>query len=328
MSIPAPRWDLTNVYPSLESAEFKAAYSSFKSKVADLGDYFVEVVSKADAKTPPDQLGPIVGEVVERFNDVYTLSSTLEPYIYSFVSTDSHNKTAMRTLSEYEQASLPLQNLNVQLKAWLGKIAPALEASLEHSAPAKDHAFMLKEAAEQSKYLMSEAEEALAAELSLSGGNAWSKLQGTVTSQLSVDFELDGETQKLPMPALINLRSHPDEATRQRAYEAENTAWDSVRETLAAVLRTTRCNSHILTFAYDGTCATVKAHYRLEHRETGVVLEGTYRQVVYFARGLISRLEEYHDAGRLTAFWQLTSDGATPKVAVWDAEHPAKAEPL
>jgi oligoendopeptidase F len=80
----------------------------------------------------------------------------------------------------------------------------------------------LKEAADQSKYLMSEAEESLAVELSLSGGNAWDKLQGTVTSQLSVDFELDGEPQKLPMPALINLRSHPDEETRHRAYDAGN----------------------------------------------------------------------------------------------------------
>lgn len=236
MSTPAPRWDLTNVYSSLESAEFKAAFSSLKIKVADLGDYFVEVVSKTDANTPPDQLGPIVGEVVERFNDTYTLSSTLEPYIYSFVSTDSHNKTAMRALSEYEQAKLPLQNLDVQLKTWLGKVASMLDKSLEHSASAKAHAFMLKEAADQSKFLMSEVEEALAAELSLSGGNAWDKLQGTVTSQLSVAFELDGESQKLPMPALINLRSHSDEATRQRAYEAENAAWDSVRETLAACL--------------------------------------------------------------------------------------------
>jgi pepF/M3 family oligoendopeptidase len=236
MSIPAPRWDLTNVYPSLESAEFKAAYDSFKSKVADLGDYFVEVVGQAGADTPPDQLGPILGEVVDRFNGVYTLVETLAPYIQSFVTTDSHNKTAMRSLSEFEQATLPLQNLNVQLKAWLGKIAPALDGSLEYSAPAKAHGFMLKEAAEQSKYLMSEAEESLAAELNLSGGNAWDKLQGTVTSQLSVDFALDGQTQKLPMPALINLRSHPDEATRRRAYEAENTAWDSLRETLAACL--------------------------------------------------------------------------------------------
>lgn len=236
MSIPAPRWDLTNVYPSLESKEFKQAYKSFETKVADLGDYFVEVVNKTGAKTPPDQLGPIIGEIVERFNDVYTLSSTLGPYIHSFVTTDSHNKTATRTLSEYEQASLPLQNLNVQLKAWLGKIAPALEESLEFSPPARAHAFMLKEAADQSKYLMSEAEESLAAELSLSGGNAWDKLQGTVTSQLSVDFEIDGETRRLPMPALINLHSHPDEETRRRAYEAENAAWDSVGETLAACL--------------------------------------------------------------------------------------------
>jgi pepF/M3 family oligoendopeptidase len=95
---------------------------------------------------------------------------------------------------------------------------------------------MLREAAEQSKYLMSEAEEAIAAELTLSGGNAFEKLQGTVTSQLSVDFELDGQTQKLPMPALINLRSHPDESVRRRAYEAENKAWEEVKEILAACL--------------------------------------------------------------------------------------------
>lgn len=236
MSIPAPRWDLTNVYPSLESKEFKTAVEAFKTQVTDLGDYFIEVVSRTDADTPPKELGLIVGEVVDRFNTAYTLTGTIEPYIYSFVSTDSHDKIATRALSEFEQASLPLRNLEVQLKAWLGKVAPMLDASLEHSASAKAHAFMLKEAAEQSKYLMSEAEEGLAAELSLSGGNAWGKLQGTVTSQLSVDFELDGQAQKLPMPALINLRSHPDEATRRRAYESENAAWDSVRETLAACL--------------------------------------------------------------------------------------------
>jgi len=42
--------------------------------------------------------------------------------------------------------------------------------------------------------------------------------------------------QKLPMPALINLRSHPDAETRRRAFEAENQAWDGVRETLAACM--------------------------------------------------------------------------------------------
>jgi hypothetical protein len=37
------------------------------------------------------------------------------------------------------------------------------------------------------------------------------------------------------MPALINLRTHAGrKPVRRRAYEAENKAWDSVREPLAA----------------------------------------------------------------------------------------------
>ena len=236
MSIPAPRWDLSNVYPSLESKEFETAVASFKTQVADLGTYFDAVVRVSDENTPPDQLGPILGTIVARFNEAYTLAATIEPFIYAFVSTDSHNKTANRLLSEFEQINLPLQNLNVQLKAWLGQVASVLDAALEENSSAKAHAFMLKEAADQSKFLMSAPEEALAAELSLSGGNAWSKLQGTVTSQLSVDFELDGKTQSLPMPALTNLRTHPDEDTRHRAYDAETKAWESIRESLAACL--------------------------------------------------------------------------------------------
>jgi pepF/M3 family oligoendopeptidase len=142
----------------------------------------------------------------------------------------------MKTMSEFEQASLPMTQLLTQFTAWLGKLGPRLESVIKNNKAAAAHAFLLHEAAEQSKYLMSEAEEALAAELSLSGGNAFGKLQGTITSQLSVDFELDGKTEKLPMPALINLRTHPDEAVRRRAYEAENQAWEGVKETLAACM--------------------------------------------------------------------------------------------
>jgi pepF/M3 family oligoendopeptidase len=152
----------------------------------------------------------------------------------------------MKTLSEYEQASLPMEQLMTRFTAWLGQFEPKLDKIIEHNKSVAAHAFMVTEAAKQSKYLMSDPEEALASELSLSGGNAFGKLQGTVTSQLSVDFELDGKTEKLPMPALINLHSHPDEAIRRRAYEAENQAWESVKETLAACLNGVKGEVNIL----------------------------------------------------------------------------------
>lgn len=236
MTISAPRWDLTNVYPSLESKEFKAAVANYKKQVASLGKFFKNKLNKANEKTKAKELAPLVGQAIDRINKIQTLSATIVPFIYSYFTTDSRDKLAAKTLSEFEQASLPMTKLLTEFKAWLGKVSDKLDKVIALNKSAAAHAFMLKEAAEQSKYLMSNEMEALAAEMSLSGGNAFEKLQGTVTSQLTLDFELDGKVQKMPMPALINLRSHPDEATRRRGYEAENKAWEEVKETLAACL--------------------------------------------------------------------------------------------
>jgi len=69
------------------------------------------------------------------------------------------------------------------------------------SAAVRDQAFYLNESAEQSRYMMSEAEESLAAELSLSGANAWNKLQNNLVSPLNVPFEPNGAPETPPMPA-------------------------------------------------------------------------------------------------------------------------------
>ncbi len=236
MTISAPRWDMTNVYPSLESKQFKTATKKYKSLLDEM-EVFYKKASKADSKTDPKKLGKLLGESVDRFNALFELSNTILPYIESYVTTDSRNKDAMRALSEFEQMSVQASILNTKFQAWIGKLGKAaVKKAARTNTSAKAHEFMLNESVEQSKYMMSEAEEVLAAELTLSGGNAFGKLQGTLTSQLSVDFELDGATQKLPMPALINLRSHPDETTRRRGYEAENIAWAGVQETLAACM--------------------------------------------------------------------------------------------
>ncbi|HXF85848.1 MAG TPA: M3 family oligoendopeptidase [Anaerolineales bacterium] len=246
MTTPAPRWDLTNVYPSLESDEFKKAFKEYQSRLDKLEKFYKSKISKASAKTPAKELGALLGRAVDQFNTILELGGTINAYIYSFVTTDSHNKTAMRLLSEFEQVEVRQHNLSIQFRAWVGKLGKKLDQALEKDPTAKAHAFALKEMRDQAKYLMSEAEEMLAAEMSLCGGNAFGKLQGTITSQMTVDFEMDGEVKKLPMPALINLRSHPDENVRRRAYEAENKAWEGVKEVLAACLNGVKGETNIL----------------------------------------------------------------------------------
>ncbi len=231
-----PRWDLSNVYPGLESPEFAAALSDFGRQLAALEAFFAERVAGVDAQTPISTLAPLVGEAIDRFNRVSELADTIRAYTMSFVATDSHNTLARRRQSEFELIAVRLHTLGARFKAWVGRLMPALDAIIAADATAATHAFALREAAEQSRYLMSDAEEALAAELHLSGGGAWNKLQGVVTSQLTADFELDGQVRRLPLPALINLRSHPDEGVRRRAYEAEIALLASAREPLAACM--------------------------------------------------------------------------------------------
>jgi pepF/M3 family oligoendopeptidase len=47
---------------------------------------------------------------------------------------------------------------------------------------------------------------------------------------------VDGSVKSLPMPALINLRSHAEEPVRRRAYEAEMREWQRLGEPLAACM--------------------------------------------------------------------------------------------
>jgi len=138
--------------------------------------------------------------------------------------------------SEFDQVMVGIQKVNVLLEAWVGQFKDVLPDVLALGGSAGEHAFPIQEIAEQSQYLMGEKEEILSSELSLSGSHAWSKLQGTVTSQKTTEFELDGEVKTLPMPALINLHAHPDESVRKRAYEVEMEAWESVKEPLAACM--------------------------------------------------------------------------------------------
>jgi len=235
-----PRWDLSNVYSGLETDSLRKSLADLTSQV-DALDGFLDAhkisrstsaeSSQSDSTTKPGLEG-----FLERANSVLRLYSTIGAYVSSFVSTDSYNKVARRLESELEMIGVRLQKQEVRFRGWIGNIDKILPSLVGASNVARQHSFYLRETAEQSRYLMSESEEALAAELELSGSNAWSKLQGTVCSQLTVEFDLDGKHQKLPITTLQNLIHSPDREVRRRAYEAELAAWESVREPLAAAL--------------------------------------------------------------------------------------------
>ncbi len=235
-----PRWDVSVVYPSLNSLEFQADTDLFKNILENLNAYLdknhIQHRTERPAEKDPTKLAEILNHIVTQMNRLMELSWTLRTYINTFTATDSYNAEAKKAFSNWEQSYVRLQQANTRIRGWIGTLGHLLPEALKFEGVAQSHAFPLNEIAEQSKYMMSQAEEELAAELGLSGAGAWGKLQGTVTSQLNVEFELDGTVKKIPMPALINLRNHPDETTRRRAYKAEMNAWETVKEPITAAM--------------------------------------------------------------------------------------------
>jgi len=231
-----PRWDLSNVYPGLDSPALAKDIEWVKETTQSIKTLYQEKLSKVDAHSSLETINDAISEMVDRMNALMEKAYTVRAYLHSFVSTDSFNQQATQMMSQFDKVLVGIQQVNVLLEAWVGQFTKVLPEVLALGNSAGEHAFPVTEIAEQSQYLMSEKEEILSSELSLSGSRAWTKLQGTVTSQKTVDFELKGEVQTLPMPALINLHSHPDESVRKRAYEAEMEAWESVKEPLAACM--------------------------------------------------------------------------------------------
>jgi pepF/M3 family oligoendopeptidase len=231
-----PHWDLSNVYPGLDSPELARDIAWVKDTTGAMNKLYQDELKKVTPSSSPEEINLAISTMVDQMNAMMLKAATVRAYLHSFLATDSFNKDALRLGSQFDQVMVGVQNVSVLLEAWVGQFTDQLPEVLALGNSAGEHAFPVTEIAEQSQYLMSEKEEILASELGLAGARAWTKLQGTVTSQKSVDFELDGEIQSLPMPALINLHSHPDENVRQRAYEAEMAAWEEVKEPLAACM--------------------------------------------------------------------------------------------
>ncbi len=55
----------------------------------------------------------------------------------------------------------------------------------------------------------------------------------------------------------------------------------------------------------------------LRHRTSGITLSTSFRQVVTFRDRKIVRLDEYHDAAQVVAFWRLVASEASRVDAAW-----------
>ncbi len=253
-----PHWDMTVVYPSMDSPEFAEGFSSVVHDINDLAKLFDthQIMKQASPPSLDDRTVQAFETVIQRYNAVLEAKRTLSAYITCFVTTNSHDTLAQARLSELQQSGVVLAQLSARFTAWIGSLD--VETLIERSQVAREHAFMLRKAKVRAAHLMTPPEENLASELNLSGGTAWEKLHGDVTSQLTVSLEIAGQVQELPMSMVRNLAFDADRDLRRRAYEAELEGWKRAALPLAAALNSIKGEVNVLT-SYRGWDSPLEA---------------------------------------------------------------------
>lgn len=256
---PLPHWDLTNVFPSLESPEFEQGFAAVGARVNALAEMFdAQRVERIENAVTDAETARAFDAVLDAYNATLDSVYLVAAYIQSFVTTDSRNALAQAKLSALQIHLATLSKLGTRLTAWLGSLDT--DTLVAQSETARAHAYALERARTEAAHQMSPVEEELAAELNLSGGSAWARLHGNVSSQIMVDAaddlhipELDGksrelrETNAMPMSAVRNLAYHADRSVRARAHFAELAAWEKHAVPLAAALNSIKGQMNTLS---------------------------------------------------------------------------------
>ena len=185
-----PRWDMTQFFPGLDAPEFVAAVDAFEQQLAELEALWDEHgVDRQAADAAKPAAVDAWETVFERYNSALEASRLLFGYVSSFTSTDSRDTAAQARMSELQQLGARLGKLGTRWTAWIGSLD--VDALVERFASAAEHEYALRRAQQRALHQMAPPEEALAADLNLSSGTAWSKLHGNLSSQLLVPFRRD-----------------------------------------------------------------------------------------------------------------------------------------
>src|SRR6478752_4137209 len=122
-----PRWDMTPVFPSLESSEFAQGFSDVVRQIDELGAFFdaEHIGGQNDAaKAAPsdEQTIRTLESAIERLNATIQSYRTLSAYISAFVTTNTRDALAQARYSELQRHSARLSQRNTRFTAWVGTL--------------------------------------------------------------------------------------------------------------------------------------------------------------------------------------------------------------
>lgn len=227
------KWNLTSLYPSYDSKEYKDAVNEFNEVIKEIN----ECALRFDKNN-----------VVKSLEEYITLSEKLnvlaEPLInYSSLQSeaDVNNSFAQTELSKL---FLKLQD-TVRADVLYSKFIKGVNVDdvCSKSKILSQYKWNLSNDKLSAKHRLSDKEELIMAKYDLVAGSAWSDLQSKLTSKLMIN--VPGFDKSMPLAEVRNLAYSNDSKVRKNCYDAEINAYKAIEDSVAMALNNIKRQANI-----------------------------------------------------------------------------------
>ncbi|MFP4077973.1 MAG: M3 family oligoendopeptidase [Candidatus Izemoplasmataceae bacterium] len=229
------KWNLDPLFPGFESEEFKSTIDTIKSQIETSKKFALSLDEKTDTLE-------VLKAYVQLASDIRHNLSKAYSYVNLVNATNAQDETANAWMNTMQSLASELTPFNTKFIQWIANVED-LESYLDQDPVLEEHRFHLSKLKENAKYVLSEEEETVISKMQQTGSNAWSQLQGLLTSILEVEYE--GE--KITLPDVRNKAHSRDKDVRKKAYEAELKAYEKIEHSIAFALNSIKGEVNELT---------------------------------------------------------------------------------
>ena len=217
------KWNLDKLYKGLDDPKFGEDTVLFES----IGDE----LNSLSKDLGNGEIEKDLVNFVLKIEEYQLVASKLFQFVSLSLATDSTNQKFNNTMVVLRQKSLKTTLAFTLFEKFVAGI-DKLEEVIDANDLLSEYKFMLLEIKENSKHLLSDEEEVLAAELNQSGGSLYSKMQTVLTSTLEVEY--DGGIVNLSK--IRNMAYDSDPVVRKKAYESELAAYKKIEKPMSFAL--------------------------------------------------------------------------------------------
>jgi oligoendopeptidase F len=230
------RWETSLLYPSPEAAKLESDFTIAQERVQVFRSKYFERISTLD--------GAELSKLIAELEDIYSFNSKLQSYAYLLFAEDStkvsHKKLSQRGIELANTAEQELLFFEVEIN----ELPEETFQMLTQSAHLDKYKHYLQSIRKFKPHMLSEREEQLLKQKSLTGVEAFTRLFEELTASFSFLMEIDGTEKHVTGEELLGLLHHENAAIREKAFTVFLSRFKDESITYCTILNTIALDHH------------------------------------------------------------------------------------